>query len=448
MIQAAQWQSIIKSTGFNVEKDARIITDSEARVQAKRRVNPQQTLFVHHYVVVAWLGKMRIRNRGFGFLLPKQKRGYEFSGMPTCAPALRLCDDTGCIVRPCEKHIAEPLEMIWTFFGASNAASATFCDFFSGSGVAGLAALRANFNRIILNDRDTRVTPFVKSRLRHYLEWLMKERGGKEWPDVGLELAPADLKYSGISPYTFAQLYMKKTTHDGELQLSLRSTPFDFKPEVFLRQNNLAIKPSETIGGEHMGLFVKKGYVLPAGTEIPLFGQYMRQLKEGLNGRIVCVQLARINGDPKALYMRVDDNCPGITANDPAYQESTEHIKPHGYIHEFEDRDIADSSRVCIVIENEVDATEEETEIWVSYNLADVHDHSDDPKHVGYGRTTLKRRKSTKKKLTFDKEPDEPDQETDDEVEAVDGEKTPEPDSDSPSSSSSGTDNDDEDYKN
>ena len=257
VIQAAQWQSIFKSTGFSVEADVRIITDSEARVQAKRRVNPQQTLFVHHYVVVAWLGKRRIHNRGFGFLLPKQKRGYVFSGMPTCAPVHRLCDDTGCIVRLCEKHIAEPLEMIWTFFGATNAASATFCDFFSGSGVAGLAALRANFSSIILNDRDTKVKPFVESRMRHYLQWLLKDRGGEEWPGVGLELRGKGLKYSGISPYTFAQLEMKKATHDGELQLTLRSTPFDYQQEVFLHQNNLAIKPSEIIGGGHKGLFVE-----------------------------------------------------------------------------------------------------------------------------------------------------------------------------------------------
>ena len=215
-----------------------------------------------------------------------------------------------------------------------------------------------------------------------------------------------------------------------------------------MHQNNLAIKPSETIGTGKKGLFVTKGHKLPAGTEIPLFGRYMRQLKEGLNGRIVCVQLARIHGDPKALYMRVDDNCPGITANDPAYEESTMHIKPHGIIHEFEDRDIADSSRVCIVIENEVDATEEETEIWVSYNLADVHEDDDDPKHVGYGRTTLQRRKSTKKKPTFDQKADqEADQEADEEVEAADGYKTPDSgiSSHSPTSSSSGTDAEDED---
>ena len=400
MIQAAQWQSIFKSTGFSVEADVRIITDSEARVQAKRRVNPQQTLFCHHYVVVAWLGKRRIHNRGFGFLLPKQKRGYVFSGMPTCAPAMRLCDDTGCIVRPCEKHIAEPLEMIWTFFGATNAASATFCDFFSGSGVAGLAALRANFSRIILNDRDSKVKPFVESRMRHYLQWLTKDRGGEEWPAVGLELRGKGLKYSGISPYTFAQLEMKKATHDGELQLTLRSTPFDYKQEVFLHQNNLAIKPSDTIGGGHKGLFVTKGNKLPAGTEIPLFGRYMRQLKEGLNGRIVCVLLARINGDPKSLYLRIDDDCAGLFANDPAYADETSEIEPHGYIHEFEDRDICDCSRVCIVIETEVDATAEDTEIWVTYNLADVHEDSDD-NNVGYGRTTLQR-KSNKKKLKVD----------------------------------------------
>jgi len=112
----------------------------------------------------------------------------------------------------------------------------------------------------------------------------------------------------------------------------------------------------------------------------------MRQLKEGRAGRIVCVLLARINGDPKSLYLRIDDNCAGLFANDPAYADKTSDIKPHGYIFEFEDRDICDCSRVCIVIETEVDATAEDTEIWVTYNLADVNEDSDD-NNVGYGRT-------------------------------------------------------------
>ena len=152
--------------------------------------------------------------------------------------------------------------------------------------------------------------------------------------------------------------------------------------------NKFCIQDSPTIGKGQQGLFVRKGNKLAVDTEIPLFGKFMRQVREGAHsetshGRIVCVQLARLAGDPKPLYLSIDDICPGISANDPMYDDETSNITPHGYIHEFEGRDIADHTRVCIVINKAVHATDEDTEIWVSYNLTDIGNKK------MHGRTTL-----------------------------------------------------------
>ena len=87
------------------------------------------------------------------------------------------------------------------------------------------------------------------------------------------------------------------------------------------------------------------------------------------------MKVAHIGGDPRSLYMRISDDCPGLYANDPAYYKETASIPSHGIIYEFKNRDYGQANRVCIVITRRVGAIEGDVEIWVTYNLAETAEH-------------------------------------------------------------------------
>ena len=113
-----------------------------------------------------------------------------------------------------------------------------------------------------------------------------------------------------------------------------------------------------------------KGKELPAGFELALFGNYTRRASTG--ERVQVVKLQRQDGDQRHLYLRIDDDCPGLFANDPAYATNTSHIQSDDVIVEFKDRDYGHPGRLCIVFHSEVDAKEADRELWVTYHLAQV----------------------------------------------------------------------------
>ena len=121
--------------------------------------------------------------------------------------------------------------------------------------------------------------------------------------------------------------------------------------------------------------------------ELVCFGDYTRRAS-GDNERVQTVQLVRHGGDERALYLRIDSQCPGLFANDPAFSEDTKDIPSNGVILEFQERDYGDPARVCIVIGKTITAEEEDREIWVTYNLAHVKDRTGSKRQVGRTSTS------------------------------------------------------------
>ena len=371
----------LKSTGFRVEKELRVVLDTNAHTRAKR-AKSKQAMLPHHFIVVAYTGNLNVNHIGFGFLKKGQKQGYVMKSMPVCPPMYRLVDDQGCIIRTFEKHICEVIELLWTLYGPQNAANGVFLDFCCGTAVSGMAALRANFKTILLNDRDASVQPFAESRMRAYLKHLLDGRQGSyAWPELGLELHDKhNLRWDGLDPYSFLRFYIKQD-RKGTTMVPFKNTPANWAAmkDAYLELHNLKIAESKVIHGQQ-ALFLRKGKTLDKDAEIVCFGDYTRRAS-GDNERVRTVQLVRHGGDDKPLYLRIDRKCPGLFANDPAFSATTKDIPSDGVILEFQERDYGDPARVCIVIGKDITAEEGDREIWITYNLA----------HVNYEKTGCKR---------------------------------------------------------
>ena len=379
----------LKATGLKVEKHLRVVLDTNAHTRAKRAISKQSMLLTHHFIVVAYTGTLKVNHQGFGFLKKGQKQGYTMRSMPVCPPMYRLVDDQGCIIRTFEKHICEVIELLWTLYGPKHAANGVFLDFCCGTAVSGMAALRANFKTIILNDRDASVQPFAESRMRAYLRHLLEGRSGSHaWPEHGLEISnKANLRWDGLDPYHFLRFYMKQD-RKGVTLVPLKNTPANWaamKP-AYLELHNLKIAASKVIP-DQQALFLRSGATLEKDFELVCFGDYTRRAS-GDNERVQTVQLVRHGGDEKALYLRIDSQCPGLFANDPAFSEDTKGIPSDGVILEFQERDYGDPARVCIVIGKTITAEEEDREIWVTYNLAQVNDRTGSKRQVGRTSTS------------------------------------------------------------
>ena len=156
--------------------------------------------------------------------------------------------------------------------------------------------------------------------------------------------------------------------------------------DSYLELRTLRIADSKVINGQQ-ALFLRKGETLAKDAEIPCFGDYTRRASAD-NARVRTVQLVRHGGDEKSLYLRIDRNCPGLFANDPAFSEDTKHIPSDGVILEFQERDYGDPARVCIVIGKDITAEDEDREIWITYNLAHVNDEKTGGKQRTVGRTS------------------------------------------------------------
>ena len=388
--QGVQWADSLQSTGFTVEKHLRMVVDTNAHARAKRAKSKQSMLLTHHFIVVAYTGKLKVNHMGFGFLKKGQKNGYVMKSMPVCPPMYRLVDDQGCIIRTFEKHICEVIELLWTLYGPQNAANGVFLDFCCGTAVSGMAALRANFKTILLNDRDASVQPFAESRMRAYLKHLLGGRSGSHaWPQLGLELHDKhNLRWDGLDPYSFLRFYIKQD-RKGTTLVPFKNTPANWAAmkDAYLELHNLKIAESIVIPGQQ-ALFLRKGQTLAKDAEIVCFGDYTRRAS-GDNERVRTVQLVRHGGDEKALYLRIDRKCPGLFANDPAFSATTKDIPSDGVILEFQERDYGDPARVCIVIGKDITAEEEDREIWITYNLAHVNDEKTGGKQRTVGRTSM-----------------------------------------------------------
>ena len=157
--------------------------------------------------------------------------------------------------------------------------------------------------------------------------------------------------------------------------------------DSYLELRTLRIADSKVINGQQ-ALFLRKGETLAKDAEIPCFGDYTRRASAD-NARVRTVQLVRHGGDEKTLYLRIDRNCPGLFANDPAFSEDTKHIPSDGVILEFQERDYGDPARVCIVIGKDITAEDEDREIWITYNLAHVNDEKTGGRQRTVGRTSV-----------------------------------------------------------
>ena len=189
--------------------------------------------------------------------------------MPVCPPLYRLVDDQGCIIRAFEKHICEVIELLWTLYPPKHAANGVFLDFCCGTAPAGagLAALRANFKTILLNDRDVDIQPYAEARLRAYLQHLTKGRAnGDTWPGLGFELSNKhNSRWNGLDPYSLLSSFMR-VDRDGVAILPMKNTPSRFRWNCtqYLDLHGLKIANSKVIEG--IALFLKKtqkkGFVL------------------------------------------------------------------------------------------------------------------------------------------------------------------------------------------
>ena len=175
-----------------------------------------------------------------------------------------------------------------------------------------------------------------------------------------------------MDPYSFLTSFMKRDK-DGVAILPMKNTPsrFSWDRSQYLDLHGLKIADSKVIEGK--ALFLKRGKELPAGFEIIVFGDYVRRASNG--EKVEVVRLARCGGDERTLYLRIDEKCPGLYANDPSYSDDTKHIKSDGEIMEFQERDYGSEARVCIVLHKKVIAHDAHRELWITYNLASVDDN-------------------------------------------------------------------------
>ena len=102
--QAVQWMHILKSQGFNLEAEPRIV------------IHPRTECNTAHFWIVGMKGLTSVTDvpggKPFGIFDPPHTNSGGLSGCPVVKPHDRWFGEDGKAVRPSEMHFGEPVEIL------------------------------------------------------------------------------------------------------------------------------------------------------------------------------------------------------------------------------------------------------------------------------------------------------------------------------------------------